>query len=1009
MKKTLIFTLVVMAMLLCPTTIIKAADTGTPDLQITADNITITPASLKEGLTATFKAKVENKGTATAKKVKVRFYIDEKKIGEKTISSISKSKTYTSSLTYKIPNGSIGEHKLVVVVGDQDPVFKVKLELSEGVVVEEKENKMQAEKSFTVAPAYSDLSVAAGDLKISPANFKGGDKVSLIATVRNLASDSAKNVKISFIFAGVNVYSKTITTISKNSKNVVTYKYTLPVSLKGATTFQVVADPEDKIRELDEKNNEASINVTVNPAQIDLFIDTFKTSNAKPKAGQNVSIQTKVKNGGNTNATNVKLNIYLGDNHGTPNFTYNIPKINKNAVISKSFVWKIPNNIPGSNYQIRAEVDPSNTIQETNEINNTKIYLLNLTAPDLTIARGQYAEPRFVYPGLNNAMWVKVSNNNVLAAANTKVGLYYYLPGQADNPVKIGEENLGTINKKASKEVFLAGKIPSTISLGTTIGFFAKVDNNGVIPESNEDNNTLLYQIPVIEQPRQLACPCLHISVSDENGSPLNGAIVKINNGTSDEIKTTGTDSWYSSSGNVIFENRPSSATYMVTISMPNYRTVSDNISYKTMDPDSHYRSYMLDKKALVSGTVKNAAGQVLPWTYVRIEGLGLEDITDAQGKYGFLLNGGTYKFRFLREGYNRAVESNYVVAPLSSQTLDKTMTPGTIAYFSGRVTDDEGNGLANTDIHVNSTMLGTTASDGRFNLNITAGDNKKFTFKKPSFINTELTENIVAGNEYNYDLVMYKPSTDNHVERGTNIVSWHQHEGTPANAFFIPEYNVDVWWGLGRVKMGLDYNKSDSQTTLNKLVVNVKGNEWECNKVEGEGEIETSAIDIPITIAAGSCSNKQTQMDVYKIAIESDGQEVWSEPGFWSSASDPMNSNTRVFTLNNVAVNWNNNLKVKMWVRVQKKAVVGTDGDGSGALYGYHMDKKLITWYPQKPPTTKISTSWGQIGGYFLGILDNPVNAVTGFMDVFTVDRFEQYTMEEVLPQNFPGYPSQY
>ncbi len=190
---------------------------------------------------------------------------------------------------------------------------------------------------------------------------------------------------------------------------------------------------------------------------------------------------------------------------------------------------------------------------------------------------------------------------------------------------------------------------------------------------------------------------------------------------------------------------------------------------------------------------------------------------------------------------------------------------------------------------------------------------------------------------------------------------------------------------------------------------MNVKGNEWECNKVEGEGEIETSAIDIPITIAAGSCSNKQTQMDVYKIAIESDGQEVWSEPGFWSSASDPMNSNTRVFTLNNVAVNWNNNLKVKMWVRVQKKAVVGTDGDGSGALYGYHMDKKLITWYPQKPPTTKISTSWGQIGGYFLGILDNPVNAVTGFMDMFTVDQFNQYTMEEVLPQNFPGYPSQY
>ena len=188
--------------------------------------------------------------------------------------------------------------------------------------------------------------------------------------------------------------------------------------------------------------------------------------------------------------------------------------------------------------------------------------------------------------------------------------------------------------------------------------------------------------------------------------------------------------------------------------------------------------------------------------------------------------------------------------------------------------------------------------------------------------------------------------------------------------------------------------------------MVNVKGDNWECNKVEGDGAIETSAIDIPLTISAGSCSAKQTQMDVYKVAIESGGQEIWSDEGFWSSASDQLNTNTKVFTFNNQAVTWDSNFKVKMWVRVQKKAVIGTDGDGSGALSGYHLDKKLITWFPQKPPTTKISTSWRQVGGYFLGILDNPVNAVTGFMDMFTVDKFEQYTMDEVLPQNFPGAP---
>ena len=146
--------------------------------------------------------------------------------------------------------------------------------------------------------------------------------------------------------------------------------------------------------------------------------------------------------------------------------------------------------------------------------------------------------------------------------------------------------------------------------------------------------------------------------------------------------------------------------------------------------------------------------------------------------------------------------------------------------------------------------------------------------------------------------------------------------------------------------------------------------------------------------------------MDVYKVAIESDGQEVWSDESFWSSASDPLNTGTKTFILNNLAVNWNANFKVKMWVRVQKRAVAGIDGDGAGALVGYHLDKKLVTWFPQKLPTTVISTSWGQVGNYLLGILSNPVSAVTSFTDLFEVERYNTYTMTEVLPNDFPGAP---
>jgi len=671
----------------------------------------------------------------------------------------------------------------------------------------------------------------------------------------------------------------------------------------------------------------------------------------------------------------------LGDNKdiSAPNFTAIIFSVNKGSVASKSFSWTIPNNISGVNYPIRAVVDPDDTISESNELNNDKIYLLNLTASDLKIEL-QFSPKRNLvgttYVGGLQIASLYVSNDNVMQVNNPKLGLFYYYPNDPDNLIKIGESNVGLLKKKWRIPIDIRGRLPTTLQLGSTVGLVAKIDYDGVIPETNEDNNTINYLLTVVSRPPQLSCPCLFINVQDEDWNPVNGAVVTLN---TNESKTT-------VDGRVIFENRPNTANYTATITYPNYRTLTETINFDQSEEYKTFFTYQLDKKALLSGTVKNFFGVPLQWTKVRIEGLGLESLTDSQGKYGFLLNGGTYTLRFIHEGYNRIVESNYSVPPLSTKVLDKTMTPATAAYVFFQVTDDEGNGLGNVDIYVNNTMIGTTFDDGHFDFTTLAANNKNFKLKKPSYIDTELTENIVAGKEYRYDLTMYKPSTANNVERGATIISWHQHEGTPANSYFIPEYNIDVWWGIGNIKMGLDYTKTGDQTKLANLTVNVHGRQWECNKVEGDAAVETSAIDIPITIAAGSCANQQTQMDIYKIAIESNGVEVWSDSSFWTSASDPNNTKTKVFALNNLPVNWDNNLKVKVWLRVQKKANAGTGGDGSGALSGYYMDKKLITWYPQKPSTTKISTSWSQVGGYFLGILDNPLNAVTGFTDIFTV-----------------------
>ncbi|MFA5185444.1 MAG: CARDB domain-containing protein [Patescibacteria group bacterium] len=860
----------------------------------------------------------------------------------------------------------------------------------------------------TVPPATGtpDLTVTSDGLSVNKTTIKSGDKITLKAKIKNIGTATAKNVKVRLYFNGSKVYEKTISTISKaTGYTTVTYAYQLSENASGPIAFKAIIDPDNAIAESDEKNNESSKDILVQKAARDLYIDYIKAAPAKPKVGQQVTWTIKVRNAGNGKVTGLKLNFYANNASDDPTNSVTINSLSGNAAAVKTFKWTVPANVsPAVGYSVHADVDPDNKFVEDNENNNSKIFSINLTAPDLKIEPGiNFMSKGPLWPGVRLAQWGRVRNDNVLPVTGAKVGLYYYAGTNSANPIKLTEQAIGTVPKNGTQDFYIDGVLPASFPIGTVIHVILRVDSTNAVVETDETNNVLETTRTLTERPKTVQYPYLRVGVLDEDGNPKNGVVVKLTNLTTGavETKTTGVETFYTSLGAVIFESRPDTANYKVEITADGYRPISETFNYDKYIDSTNDRQYYLDKKAQVSGKVTNQSGVALSGVKVRLEGTGLEAVTDSQGKFGFLLNGGSYDFRFIASGYARLSDPGRNIAPLSTIVLDKTLSPATISYISGTATDDDGNPLQNVDVWVNGNLLRSTGPAGTFDFTSSAGS-KKFTFKKPGYVTVEFTKAIVVGEEYDFSFTMYKPSTDSHVERGTTFVSWHQHEGTPANAFFIPEYNVDVWWGIGRFKMGLDFNKSENTTKLTKLTVQAKGQNWDCHKVEGDAEVETSAIDIPITISAGGCSNEQTQINVSKVAIYSNGVEVWSDDSNWTSASDPLNSKVFIYSIPNIQVAWNNDFQVKMWARVQKKSVVGTDGDGAGALVGYHLDKKLVTWYPEKPPTTKISTSWGQIGGYFLGILDNPVNIVAGFTDIFTVDQFNQFAMED-NPVGFP------
>lgn len=872
-------------------------------------------------------------------------------------------------------------------------------------------------------PKSFDAGIASEDLSHTPANkiIKAGESVVSKGKVSNQGTEKISNLTVKF-YANIKpslegatlLATKTITALPEGKSRRFAQNLKIPASATQNQVVVVSLDPDNKINESNEANNVAYHTVPITPQTRDLAVEILRGSPVNPKVGQTVNWKITVKNFGNTKAENVVLALFTDISSGQPAQTVTIASIDSKQTAERRLSWTVPSNLAYAiNYPVRAVADYGNNINEPNEENNDKIYLLSLKAPDLSIVPNEVSfSPQVgIYKGESFRIQGFARNNNVFLVSSAKLGLYYFVVGANNNLIKLTDIDLGALAKGQTKEFYLISRLPDSVTLGANVGIVAAVDSDNQTLESDESNNSATVFKTVVEPPRRLQGELLGVEVEDEQWEDLNGVtVVLVNNATGvSQTKVTGVEDFYYSGGRVIFENMPLDLTsYTLTISAPGFRTITKTFTYDREDYQTYDQRYSLDKKAIISGRVtSNTAG--LAGVTVNIVDTGIGTVSDSNGNYQFTLAGGNYQLKFTKDGYSRIIE-NANLAPVQTLTLDKTMSAAPAGYFEGIITNDDGNPMSGVEIKSGDTTIAYTDSNGKFS--ISASGNKTYKFRAAGYTGIDMpAQDYAAGHEYIVNLQMFKPSTASQTERGATFVSWHQNVGTPANAFFIPEYNVDVWWGIGKIKTTLDYSQNDSGTKLQKLTVRLTGDKWECHKVSGSGDIETSAINIPITIAAGGCDNWLTKITVAKVAIISGGEEVWSDSSYWASTQDPMNAATKVFTLDNLAVNWDNDFKVKVWFRVEKKSGVSNEGEGAGALTGYNLDKKLVTWRPAKPPTANISTSWAQVGNYLVGLLDaNPLqiayNAVANFTDLFTVQEYDQWQMDEVLSGDYPGAP---
>jgi hypothetical protein len=172
-----------------------------------------------------------------------------------------------------------------------------------------------------------DLALAPENIALSTQKVRGGDQVTITATVRNVGTARARNVPVSFRVNGVQLGSlQTISAIAAGGSGTASVVWDTK-HRDGTHTITVTADPENAIAELSESNNSASRTVVVKGNKVQNGSFESSSSGSSPDSWSS-SGATSYDSGGSDGAqsvsagaggtwTSAPIDVVAGATYGT--------------------------------------------------------------------------------------------------------------------------------------------------------------------------------------------------------------------------------------------------------------------------------------------------------------------------------------------------------------------------------------------------------------------------------------------------------------------------------------------------------------------------------------------------------------------------------------------------------------------------------------------------------------------------------------------------------------------
>jgi len=422
-----------------------------PDL--TVASLSIEPSTnLQVGTPVTLKATVRNSGELPAANFIVRFFANDRQIGEQPITRLNGNSQAEVTLPWRVLGGN---YQIRAVVDADNTVAE--------------SNEGNNEASLPINLPAPDFAVTS--LNISPnQNLKDGTRVQVQATVTNQGGGTVFPVTVTLLVDEGKFGEQVISEgLGANQNKTLSFSLTLS---SGFRKISVVVDPANELPESDENNNRRDLTLPDIPMPDIAITDlrTYPSTNLSP--GMSIQLIATLHNFGG--ATERGFVLHFSAANFSKQVWINGMEANEDKEVEVTW-WNIP---PGQ-HRLVATVDPQNVVPETNKANNQATSTVDVSAPDL-IAESVEINPASFVSGTTVTVAVTV---NISGAGRTLFAIPVRL---LDNDVPVSE---GQIDPGIPAGRRVVVRIPYQARPGER-RLKVVVDSDNQVPEPNENNNT---------------------------------------------------------------------------------------------------------------------------------------------------------------------------------------------------------------------------------------------------------------------------------------------------------------------------------------------------------------------------------------------------------------------------------------------------------------------------------------------------------------------------------------